>query len=175
MSRKQASSVLCPPESLWVLTDLIMDYMHCRFHAEMETLPITHSMTILPDINIPTDMVCEVDRMADMLVRACNNPERCTHLSESVILIVESGKVITWYLPAAVSPHNQVLWESLEKIKMSLPQSIGQNKDTKKWRTDSTLFWRDAKLAGVVNLSLALFQQGHSASAFPTFSSRCLI
>ncbi|KAF8835541.1 hypothetical protein BDN67DRAFT_984564 [Paxillus ammoniavirescens] len=34
--------------------------------------------------------------------------------------------------------------------------------DTKKWQMDSTLFRRDAKLAGTVNLSPAWFQQGHS-------------
>ncbi|KIK85684.1 hypothetical protein PAXRUDRAFT_152646 [Paxillus rubicundulus Ve08.2h10] len=74
MSREQSSSVLCPPNSLWVLTDLIMCYVHHIFHAEMEMLPTTHPTTILPDVNMPTDMVCEADRMADMLVRACKNP-----------------------------------------------------------------------------------------------------
>ncbi|KIK71897.1 hypothetical protein PAXRUDRAFT_181645, partial [Paxillus rubicundulus Ve08.2h10] len=38
--------------------------------------------------------------------------------------------------------------------------------DEKKWRTDSTLFRRDAKLAGTVNLSPAWFQQGHSQFMF---------
>ncbi|KIK81597.1 hypothetical protein PAXRUDRAFT_155713 [Paxillus rubicundulus Ve08.2h10] len=121
MSMEQASSVLCPPNSLWVLTDLIMDYMCHRFHAEMEMLPTTHPMTILPDINIPAEMVFEVDRMANILVRAHKNPE-------PAILIIESGEVITWYLLAA----SLIMWESLEKIKMSLPHSIGRNRDTVK-------------------------------------------
>ncbi|KIK80423.1 hypothetical protein PAXRUDRAFT_158728 [Paxillus rubicundulus Ve08.2h10] len=175
MSREQASSVLCPPDSPGVLTDLIIDYMHHRFHAEMETLQTTHPTTILPDVNLPADMVFEADRMADVLVRAHKNPERYTHLLEPAILIIESGEVIAWYLLAAVSQYNQVLWESSEKIKISQPQSIGQIKDTKKWRTNSTLSRRDAKLAGVVNLSPAWFQQGHSVSAFPTFYLRCFI
>ncbi|KIK78078.1 hypothetical protein PAXRUDRAFT_164985 [Paxillus rubicundulus Ve08.2h10] len=177
MSREQASPVLCPPDSLWVLTDLIMDYMHHRFHAEMEMLPTTHPMTILPYVNIPADMVCEMHRMADMLARAHKNPiilsdfnlgtqanhasaflcnvasngensfdpvlERYTHLSEPAILIIESGEVITWYLLAAVSQYNQAcfiledftksliccaqeqVWETLERIQISLSQSIG--------------------------------------------------
>ncbi|KIK79257.1 hypothetical protein PAXRUDRAFT_161763, partial [Paxillus rubicundulus Ve08.2h10] len=33
---------------------------------------------------------------------------------------------------------------------------------TNKWWMDSTLFWRDSKLVGTVNLSPAWFQQGHS-------------
>ncbi|KIK92502.1 hypothetical protein PAXRUDRAFT_147172 [Paxillus rubicundulus Ve08.2h10] len=77
MSREQASSVLCPPDSSWVLTDLIMDYMHHKFHAEMEMLPTAHPTTILLDVNIPAEMVCEVDIMANMLVRACKNPSMC--------------------------------------------------------------------------------------------------
>jgi predicted TIM-barrel fold metal-dependent hydrolase len=75
MSREQASSVPCPPDSPWVLTDLIMDHMRRRFHAGIS--PTTHLTSILPDVNIPTDMVCEADRMADILVRARKNPGKC--------------------------------------------------------------------------------------------------
>ncbi|KIK73249.1 hypothetical protein PAXRUDRAFT_178917, partial [Paxillus rubicundulus Ve08.2h10] len=85
-----------------------------------------------------------------------------THLSEPTILIAESGEVITWYLPAAVSQYNQEqVWESLKHLEISLPQSIGCSSDTKKWRMDSTLFQRDSKLVGMVNLLPAWFQQGH--------------
>ncbi|KIK76267.1 hypothetical protein PAXRUDRAFT_170419 [Paxillus rubicundulus Ve08.2h10] len=160
MSREQASSVPCQPDSLWVLTDLIMEYMRHRFHTEL--FPMTDPTSILPDVNIPTEMVCEVDQMSEILARARRNPE-------PAILIVESGEVITWYLPAAV------MWESLKHIKISLPQSVGRSMDTKKWQMDSTLFQRDSKLVGTVNLSPAWFQQGHSVGAFTTFSLRHLI
>ncbi|KIJ16607.1 hypothetical protein PAXINDRAFT_10322 [Paxillus involutus ATCC 200175] len=140
MSREQASSVPCPPDSPWVLTDIIMEYMHRRFHAEL--FPTTDPTSILPDINIPAEMVCELDRMSEILAQACRNPvilsdfdlgtetqrtsaflcnvasdgenscdpalARYTRLSEPAILIAESGEVITWYLPAAVSRYNQV-------------------------------------------------------------------
>ncbi|KIK75970.1 hypothetical protein PAXRUDRAFT_171164 [Paxillus rubicundulus Ve08.2h10] len=101
--------------------------------------------------------------MSEILARACRNPE-------PAILITESGEVIAWYLPAA-----ERVWESLKHLEISLPQSVGRSRDTKKWRTDSGLFWRDPKLAGTVNLSPAWFQQGHSVGAFPTFSWRRLI
>ncbi|KIK77848.1 hypothetical protein PAXRUDRAFT_165588 [Paxillus rubicundulus Ve08.2h10] len=125
--------------------------MCCRFHAEMEMLPTTHPTTILPYINIPAEMVCEADRMADVLVRAHRNPvilsdfslgteaccasaflcnvasngensfdpapERDTHLSDSTILIVESGEVITWYLLEAVSQYNQVCFTPEDSTK----------------------------------------------------------
>ncbi|KIJ10067.1 hypothetical protein PAXINDRAFT_157724 [Paxillus involutus ATCC 200175] len=144
MSREQASSVPCPPDSPWVLTDIIMEYMRRRFHAEL--FPTTDPTSILLDVNIPAKMVCEADRMSEILARARRNPE-------PAILIAESGEVITWYLPAA-----ERLWESLKHIKISLPQSVGRSMDAKKWWTDSALFRRDAKLAGTVNLSPAWFQ-----------------
>ncbi|KIK72504.1 hypothetical protein PAXRUDRAFT_99947, partial [Paxillus rubicundulus Ve08.2h10] len=139
MSKEQASSVPCPPDSPWVLTDLIMEYMCCRFHAEL--FPTTDPTSILPDVNIPVEMVCEADRMSEILARACRNPVilsdfdlgteahrasaflhnvasdgensynpalvSYTCLSEPAILITESGEVIAWYLPAAVSQYNQ--------------------------------------------------------------------
>ncbi|KIK79967.1 hypothetical protein PAXRUDRAFT_159882 [Paxillus rubicundulus Ve08.2h10] len=99
MSMEQATSMPCPPDSLWVLTDLIMEYMCCRFHAEL--FPMNDPTSILPDINIPAKMVCEADRMSEILAQAHRNPE-------PAILIMESGEVIAWYLPAAVSQYNQV-------------------------------------------------------------------
>ncbi|KIK90880.1 hypothetical protein PAXRUDRAFT_14095 [Paxillus rubicundulus Ve08.2h10] len=54
MSMEKASPVPCPPDSLWVLTDLIMDYMRHRFHAEL--FPMTDPTNILPDVNIPAEM-----------------------------------------------------------------------------------------------------------------------
>ncbi|KIK79580.1 hypothetical protein PAXRUDRAFT_160958 [Paxillus rubicundulus Ve08.2h10] len=135
MSREQAPSVPCPPDSLWILTDLIMDYMCCRFHAGI--CPPTHSTG-----HIPAEMVCEEDRMAVSLnpltisqvmlydfqlgteldqdsafihnvasttEHSCNLKwERCTHLSEPAILISESGEVIALYLHSAVSQYSQV-------------------------------------------------------------------
>ncbi|KIK79615.1 hypothetical protein PAXRUDRAFT_768936 [Paxillus rubicundulus Ve08.2h10] len=92
--------------------------MYHRFHAEL--FPMTHPMSILPDINISAKMVCEVDQMSDIL-NSCNPTlVRYTRLSDSAILIAESGEVITWYLPAA-----ERVWESLKNIKISLPQSTG--------------------------------------------------
>ncbi|KIK74024.1 hypothetical protein PAXRUDRAFT_20288 [Paxillus rubicundulus Ve08.2h10] len=76
MSMERATSMPCPPDSPWALTDLIMEYMRCRFHAEL--FAMTDPKGILPDINIPAEM------------------------------IAESGEVIAWYLPAAVSQYNQV-------------------------------------------------------------------
>ncbi|KIK73248.1 hypothetical protein PAXRUDRAFT_21070 [Paxillus rubicundulus Ve08.2h10] len=35
MSMEWATSMPCPPDSPWALTDLIMEYMCCRFHAEL--------------------------------------------------------------------------------------------------------------------------------------------
>ncbi|KIK74289.1 hypothetical protein PAXRUDRAFT_176199 [Paxillus rubicundulus Ve08.2h10] len=148
MSMEQATSMPCPPDSPWALTDLIMEYMHRRFHAEL--FPTTDPTGILPDINIPTKMVCEADQMSEILTRAHRNPHippttsqvilsdfdlgteaHCTsaflcnvaldgenscdpslagytYLSEPTILIMGSGEVIVWYLPAAVSQYNQV-------------------------------------------------------------------
>ncbi|KIK73639.1 hypothetical protein PAXRUDRAFT_20649 [Paxillus rubicundulus Ve08.2h10] len=54
MSMERATSMPCPPDSPWALTDLIMEYMHRRFHAEL--FPMTDPKGILPDINIPTEM-----------------------------------------------------------------------------------------------------------------------
>ncbi|KIK72097.1 hypothetical protein PAXRUDRAFT_181309 [Paxillus rubicundulus Ve08.2h10] len=75
MSKEQASSVPCPPDSPWVLTDLIMEYMRRRFQAEL--FPTTDPASILPDVNIPVEMVCEADRMSEVLARACRNPGTC--------------------------------------------------------------------------------------------------
>ncbi|KIK80076.1 hypothetical protein PAXRUDRAFT_15980 [Paxillus rubicundulus Ve08.2h10] len=140
MSMEQATSIPCPPDSPWALTDLIMEYMCRRFHAEL--FPTTDPKGILPDINIPAEMVCETNQMYEILAQAHRNPvtlsdfdpgtevhhpsaflhnvalnreNSCdpalagyTHLSEPAILIAESGEVIAWYLPAAVSQYNQV-------------------------------------------------------------------
>ncbi|KIK72542.1 hypothetical protein PAXRUDRAFT_21867 [Paxillus rubicundulus Ve08.2h10] len=140
MSMEQATSMPCPPDSPWALTDLIMEYKCHRFHAEL--FPMTDPTSILPDVNIPTEMVCEADQMSEILTQACRNPvilsdfdrgteAHCTSaflcnvasdgenscnpalagytcLSEPAILIAETGEVIAWYLPAAVSQHNQV-------------------------------------------------------------------
>lgn len=123
---------------------------------------------------------------------ASNDPELVgyTHRSEPAILIAESGEVIAWYLPTAVSPYNQVrlnleyfaekiisciqerAWASFQKIEIALADSIGRKLDVKKWRTEPTLFRTHAELAGAVNLSPAWFQQGHSVGAFPIFSWR---
>ncbi|KIK74279.1 hypothetical protein PAXRUDRAFT_176224 [Paxillus rubicundulus Ve08.2h10] len=59
MSMEWVTSMPCPPDSPWALTDLIMEYMRRRFHAEL--FPTTDPKGILPDINIPAEMVCEVD------------------------------------------------------------------------------------------------------------------
>ncbi|KIK75494.1 hypothetical protein PAXRUDRAFT_172686 [Paxillus rubicundulus Ve08.2h10] len=159
MSMEQATSMPCPPDSAWALTDLIMEYMHHRFHAEI--FPTTDPTGILPDVNIPTEMV----------YNSCDPAlVGYTRLSEATILIAESGEVITWYLPAA-----EQVWESLNHLEIYLPQSVGHSRDTKKWRMDSTLFQRDSQLAGTVNLSPTWFQQGHSVCAFLTFSWRHLI
>ncbi|KIK81696.1 hypothetical protein PAXRUDRAFT_155440 [Paxillus rubicundulus Ve08.2h10] len=148
MSREQVSSVPYPPDSLWVFTDLIMEYMCHRFHAEL--FPTTDLTSILPDINKPTKIVCEMDQMSEIMSL---QESRYTCLSKPAILIMESGEMITWYLPAA-----ERVWEFLKHIKISLPQNVGQSIDTKKWQTDSTLFWRDAKLVGIVNLLPAWLQ-----------------
>ncbi|KIK77817.1 hypothetical protein PAXRUDRAFT_165658 [Paxillus rubicundulus Ve08.2h10] len=148
----------CPPDSPWALTDLIMEYMHHRFHAEL--FPTTDPTSILPDVNIPAEMVCE----ADQILPTTSQWDIHTCLSEPAILIAESGEAITWYLPAAVSQYNQVGF---------ILKDVAE--DTKKWWMDSTLFQRDSKLAGMVNLSPTWFQRGHSVGAFPTFSLRHLI
>ncbi|KIK71898.1 hypothetical protein PAXRUDRAFT_22669 [Paxillus rubicundulus Ve08.2h10] len=131
MSREQASSVPCPPDSPWVLTDLIMEYMHRRFHAEL--FPTTDPASILPDVNIPVEMESrsppttsqvilsdfdlgtEAHRTSAFLRNVASDGENSynpalasyTRLSEPAILIAESGEVITWYLPATVSQYNQ--------------------------------------------------------------------
>ncbi|KIK74319.1 hypothetical protein PAXRUDRAFT_176067 [Paxillus rubicundulus Ve08.2h10] len=142
MSMEQATSMPCPPDSPWALTDLIMEYMCRRFHAEL--FPTTDLKGILLDVNIPTEMVCMCHFMVDPMKEPANHlpsyvirnldlgteahrassflrnvasdrENSCdpalvgyTHLSEPAILIAESGEVITWYLPAAVSQYNQV-------------------------------------------------------------------
>jgi hypothetical protein len=67
---------------------------------------------ILPDFNIGT----ESHRASAFLCNVASNGENScdpalggdTHLSEPAVLIAESGEVIAWYLPAAVSQYNQV-------------------------------------------------------------------
>ncbi|KIK80114.1 hypothetical protein PAXRUDRAFT_159545 [Paxillus rubicundulus Ve08.2h10] len=161
MSMERATSMPCPPDSPWALTDLIMEYMHRRFRAEL--FPTTDPKGILPDINIPAEMVCEADQMSEILAQACRNTGMCCFMVDPMTE------------PANHLPSYEQVWESLKHLEISLPQNIGCSRDTKKWQMDSILFWRDSKLAGTVNLLPTWFQQGHSVGAFPTFSWRHLI
>ncbi|KIK73314.1 hypothetical protein PAXRUDRAFT_20992 [Paxillus rubicundulus Ve08.2h10] len=121
MSMEQATSMPCQHDSPWALTDLIMEYMHHRFHAEL--FPMTDPTGILLDVNIPAeignpdfDLGTEAHHASAFLCNVASDGENFCDptlagyipLSEPAILIVESGEVITLYLPAAVSQYSQV-------------------------------------------------------------------
>ena len=59
------------PSTPWDMMDLLADYMFRKFSAWIRNSFDTAN--ILPHVNIPAEMVCEADRMVDMLAIAQKN------------------------------------------------------------------------------------------------------
>ena len=61
----------CPPDCPLDRLDRITEYMQCRYHflIHLSTPPAP----IIPDIQIPLPVICEVDRILSLVVEAYKN------------------------------------------------------------------------------------------------------
>ncbi|KAF8124771.1 hypothetical protein EV363DRAFT_1177495 [Boletus edulis] len=88
----------------------------------------------------------------------------CERVDSPTLFINESGYVLAWYLPRAVSMVNQAgIWEALELLKIPLERSLARRgRSGTSWRTDDKLFREGATWKGSIDLSPGWFPQGHS-------------
>lgn len=69
---ENAAALPCPPGAPWKLMDDLADYMRRRFFEDVR--PLTRHADCLPCIDIPVEILCEAERMVELLLRARKNP-----------------------------------------------------------------------------------------------------
>ncbi|KAF9235307.1 hypothetical protein BU15DRAFT_78140 [Melanogaster broomeanus] len=147
-SRFIPTSAVC--EANCIVHGLVAAYKN-RVTVNIDARRVAHNLTA-------NEFGKDPDREKKLLEKYDPGPEHL--ISEPTVVVDEQGCVLTWYLPGVLLRRLQdEMWDVLEHIKPLLKNSTASSAEHK-WRTMTSLFWKDASIKGSIELSPAWFQQG---------------